>query len=596
MFMKIERRDYRLRDFIKIPIAFSPRAAALRVIDMFIYASIPALMVLATAGFIDTAIDIFNGHSATRQIVVPLLGILLLTAYQYISFSIMDLAKAKMDAHMSEAFRAAVTEKRAMLEYRHVENNDTWDLIERVGKDPAGRFGGGFDILLRMGGIIIRICAILSVLINRVWWAAPVILGFSAPLIWLAVKSGKTHYDESKEAAKYTRRAQYLQDVLTGRDYAEERTLFGYSDKLNNRYYEKYRAAYKINMKAQRKRYMRIKSASLITVLVSVLISGVLIAPLGSGALSVGMYMGFVTTSFGLAQMLSWELTYVAGELADNREYLRDFTAFAHLSETPGAADLPAARVNEPGCIEFRGVSFKYPETESMILKNLNLKLYAKKHYAFVGVNGAGKTTITKLLTGLYDNYTGGIYIDGKNLREFSQSELKAMFSIVYQDYAKYRIRLEDSVGIGDVNGMTEHNIVNAIETAGLTEIVSKLPEGIKTPLGKIKENGADISGGEWQRIAIARSMASAAPVHILDEPAAALDPAAESEVYKMFSRISRGKMTIFITHRLGAARQADEIFVIADGHAAEQGAHTELLRKNKLYAEMYGAQREWYA
>jgi len=605
--MKIENREYKLWDFFKIPFTVSPGLVSLQVIDKIIYALIPALQVLATASFIDTAIRIFNGQAGRNQIVFPLVCIILLVAHQYITFSLMGLVKAKMDIKLTEAFRTAVTQKRAMLEYRHVENNETWDLIERVGKDPSKRLSDGFDTLLRVGDIILRIGSVLLILVAQVWWVALVILCFGVPLLWLAVKSGKAHYDASKEAAKHTRRAQYLQDVLTGRDNVEERALFGYSDALNNSYYEKYLAAYKINMKAQRKRYVRLKSASLITVLVSVLITGVLIAPLGAGAISVGMFMGFVTATFGLAQMLSWELTYITGELADNREYLRDLTSFAKLSETPGATDIPAVQEVVPQCIEFCNVSFKYPgeqevkhlanpQTEQMILKSLNMKLYAKKHYAFVGVNGAGKTTITKLLTGLYDNYTGNILIDGKNLREFTQAQLKAMFSIVYQDFAKYQIRLIDSIGIGNVNGISEQDIMRTIETLGLSKTVSKLPEGIQTPLGKIKENGIDLSGGEWQRIAIARSLISNAPIHILDEPTAALDPVAESDIYKLFAKISAGKSTIFITHRLGAARLADEIFVIADGYVAEQGTHDELINKNGMYAEMFEAQRGWYA
>jgi ATP-binding cassette subfamily B protein len=438
------------------------------------------------------------------------------------------------------------------------------------------------------------------VLVTHVWWAALVILGFSAPLFWLAVKAGKSNYEASKEAAKHTRRAQYLQEVLTGRDNVDERSLFGYSDELNGQYGKKYFTALKITMKTELKNYIKMKSASLITVLISVLIAGVLIVPLGSGEISVGMFMGFVIATFGLAQFMAWDLSQVTSELAKNHEYLRDLTAFGALSETADATSLPAEKIAAPDCIEFRDVSFAYPETEGLILKNLNLKLYAQKHYAFVGINGAGKTTITKLLTGLYDNYTGDILVDGKNLRDFTQPELKSLFSVVYQDFAKYQIPMVDSVGIGDVRNISRDTSAEAVKSAvnslGLDEAVSKLPQGIDTPLGKIKESGVDLSGGEWQRVAIARSLVSRAPIHILDEPTAALDPVAESEVYKIFGEISKGLSTIFITHRLGAARLADEIFVIADGRVAEQGSHENLITKAGIYAEMFEAQRGWYA
>ena len=288
--VKIENRDYTLRDFMKIPFVVSPVTASLRVADKIIYALIPALQVLATAAFIDTAVAIFEGRAERSAIAFPLAFIFLLAAHQYITFALMGFVKAKADIRLTEAFRAAVTEKRAALEYRHVENNETWDLLERVGKDPAGRLGGGFDIMLRMGDMVIRIGAVLSILIAQVWWAALVILCFSAPLLWLAVKSGKAHYDTSKEAAKHTRRAKYLQEVLTGRDKAEERALFGYTGAVNEKYREKYMTAYKINIKAQRERYVRIKSASFITLFISVLIAGVLITPLGSGEITEGRW------------------------------------------------------------------------------------------------------------------------------------------------------------------------------------------------------------------------------------------------------------------------------------------------------------------
>ncbi|MCL2057811.1 MAG: ABC transporter ATP-binding protein/permease [Oscillospiraceae bacterium] len=594
--MRIDSREYRLIDFLKIPFAISPGLASLRVADKIVYALIPALQIVTTALFIDTAIDIFNGQAEPGGIVFPLVCMLLLVAHQYVNYALIGLVKAKMDIKLTEAFRTAITEKRAMLEYRHIENNDVWDIISRVGDDPVGKMGGGFDIVLRLGDMVLRVGAVLLILVAQVWWAALVVLCLSAPLLWLAVKSGKAQYETSKEAAKHARRAQYLQGVLSGRDNVEERALFGYAGNLNRRYHEKYTAAYKINMRAQRKRYIRIKSASLTTILLSFLVAGVLIAPLGSGEISIGMFMGFVTATFGLAQLLSWDLADTTSALSNNREYLRDLSLFAQLSETPGAADMPDVGAAEPQRIEFRGVSFAYPGTRRLILDDLCMTMHAGRHYAFVGANGSGKTTITKLLTGLYDNYTGDILIDGKNLREFPQPALKAIFSIVYQDFAKYQIPLADSIGLGDVNNATEQSIGDAIETLSLTETVARLPEGANTPLGRIKEGGADLSGGEWQRVAISRSLVSGAPVRILDEPTAELDPVAESDVYKLFAKISAGKSTIFITHRLGAARLADEIFVIEGGHVAEQGAHGELMLKNGLYAQMFEAQRGWYA
>jgi len=445
MKLKIQNKNYTLFDFIKIPFFIAPGFSSLRIIDKLIYALIPSLQILLTAKFIDTAIAVFNSQSEKSRIYSPLIYIMLIIAYQYIGFALMGFVRARMDMRMTKEFRSAVIEKRASLEYLHIENNDTWDLINRVGGDPSGSVSNGLDTLIRMADMIVRVGSILIILLAQVWWAALIILAVSAPLFWLSIKSGKTNYNAWKEAEKHNRRAWYLQGVMTGRENVEERALFSYTNEINKRWYEKFITAYKINTKARKSQFIKMKGSSLITIVISVIIVGVLIVPLGSGTITIGMFMGLVTATFNLVQMMSWELTSITNQLSYSREYMKDLTEFSKLSENEGAADLPAVSVDEPECIEFINVSFCYPGTDVQILKNLSLTINAKQHYAFVGINGAGKTTLTKLLTGLYDNYTGDILIDGKNLRDYKQAELKTMFSVVYQDYAKYQIIMRDS-------------------------------------------------------------------------------------------------------------------------------------------------------
>ena len=228
-------------------------------------------------------------------------------------------------------------------------------------------------------------------------------------------------------------------------------------------------------------------------------------------------------------------------------------------------------------------------------MKDFCLRMEKGRHYAFVGVNGAGKTTITKLLTGLYREYEGEILLNEKPLSSYTQAELKAYFSVVCQDFARYQISLEDNIALGNVLEYDEEKIREAAGRIGLSDVIEKLPEGMRTPLGKVKEKGVDLSGGEWQRVAVARALYRPTAVRILDEPTAALDPVAESDIYRLFGRISAGGTTIFITHRLGGARLADRIIVIAKGQVAESGSHEELLAANGIYAEMFEAQRSWY-
>lgn len=382
--------------------------------------------------------------------------------------------------------------------------------------------------------------------------------------------------------------------MLQGRENVEERALFGYTEKVNRQWLEKYEAARKITVGVTARYFIRLKASSLITVLLSLLIISVLLFPLTRGLITPGMFMGLITSTLNLIQMMSWELSDTMNKIAQNLEYCKDLTAFCALSETPGALDLPGAGIPFES-LEFRQVSFRYPGTERDILKDFSLRLERGRHYAFVGINGAGKTTLTKLLTGLYDNYEGEILLNDRELRTYSQADLKAFFSVVYQDFARYQISLEDNIALGNVLQKDQTKIREAAEAMGLGHTIAGLPRGMETPLGKIKEQGVDLSGGQWQRLVIARALYNPAAVQILDEPTAALDPVAESGIYEIFGKISAGKSTIFITHRLGAARLADEIIVVDGGKVAEQGNHECLLSQKGIYASMYEAQRSWY-
>lgn len=592
---KLEKCEYRIIDFIKIPFSISPMMAFLyAMFARIIYAFIPSLQVLATASFIDISINIYNNGVSKQHIILPIICILLLVSYEYF-LVITGFAHEKLKMNLIEKFQPAVTEKRAKLQYSHVESPETWDLIERVGKDATLKIDTGFDNILRIAEVLLRISSILFLILVNVWWVAVLIVACSIPLFIVAIKSGKTNYDESKMATKFIRKYSYIQEVLTERNYIEERSLFGYADRLNEKYKKEYLAAYKIQFKADAKRLIKMKSSSIITIIMSVLIAGGLISPLKLGQISVGMFMSLVSATFGLVYMMSWELMYVTSEIANAREYMKDFTTFCNLSETEGALDLPKRANYTFNYIEFRNVSFTYPGTEKKILDNLSMKMYADTHYAFVGSNGAGKTTITKLLTGMYDNYTGDIFIDNRNLRDFSQAELKGIFSIVYQDFAKYQIALIDSIGIGNIHELSCEKIKEIVEVLGMDDVIEKLPNRYNSSLGKIRSDGVDLSGGEWQKIAIARALLNSGSIRILDEPTAALDPVAESNLYKLFGMLSKDTSTIFITHRLGASKLADVIFVIENGRVAEQGTHDKLMEINGIYTEMFNAQRGWY-
>ncbi|MEA4823880.1 MAG: ABC transporter ATP-binding protein [Clostridiaceae bacterium] len=591
----MKEKTYRLLDFLAIPFRAAPVLTAWILISLTITALVPSMQVIATARFVDTALA-YVGGDTSGNILVSLIYIMLIVGWQYLSWSLQTLSTTKLELRLNETFREQTVEKRARLEYRHIENNEAWDLIGRVCKEPATRIKEGFDNLTQLASGIVTVVAVLALLMAQVWWAGLIIIGFVFPLFMVSMKAGKRQYDADREAEKYTRRANYLATVLTEREGAEERTVFGYTEALNRRWFEKYEAARKITQREELRRFIQIKGTGLITVGISVAIAFVLLFPLRSGELSPGTFIGLVTAVFSLVQSLSWGLPWAVSQLAKNRAYLDDLTKFSGLSEREGATDIPARLDGfRLGTVEFDHVSFRYPGTQTYILKDFTFTMHEGVHYALVGANGAGKTTLTKLLTGQYDNYEGTIRIAGRDLREYTLAELKSVFSVVYQDFARYFITMRNNIEIGDLRTGACPDVEGAMRLIELDGVAEKLPHGADTPLGKISEGGSDLSGGEWQKVALARCIASPGAVRILDEPTAALDPMAESRVYELFGRISAGHTTVFITHRLGAARLADEIVVLADGRVAESGSHTDLIAKDGIYAEMFASQSAWY-
>lgn len=245
--------------------------------------------------------------------------------------------------------------------------------------------------------------------------------------------------------------------------------------------------------------------------------------------------------------------------------------------------------------IEFSHVSFKYPRSEQYVLKDINLKITSGEHLSVVGLNGAGKTTFIKLLCRLYDVTEGEILIDGLNIKEYSEEEYRKLFAVVFQDFQLFAFSLKENIAFGE-NENTEE-VEKVLKLSGFYEDAQKLPQGLDTMLYKsFDEKGTELSGGQQQKTAIARALYKNAPIVILDEPTAALDPVAEYDIYRSFDTLVGGKTAIYISHRLSSCKFCDRIAVFAENTIKEYGTHDELVdKKNGIYAELFAAQAQYY-
>lgn len=584
---------YPVIDIFRIGTSAAPGCLLIICIYTILSAFVPTLQILYIAKFIDYVISFTGGSQNLADVFFSTAMIALLIAFQWISKTLLRLVWIRFENRLRKTFTVEIIEKRAKLEYEYVEDKETWDLLKRVSDHPDVKIRELFETMIQFSCLFFRIAAIVSVLTAYIWWEGVLLVIVSVPLIWLSLKSGKATYESRQEVTECDRRCEYLTDVILGRDAAQERSLFGFGDFIDQKWEEQYDTSANMTLKAYRTWYIKLETGSIFTAITLAVAIVALLLPTVNGIITVGMFMSLTNSSISLIENMSWEFREYIDKLTELIHYIMEIKDVALLRERVDAIKEKNTQIFFDS-IEFADVSFSYPNSEKKVLDHISFKIEAGIHYAIVGKNGEGKSTIIKLLSGLYSDYSGKILINGKELKEYGLADLKGMFSIVYQDFGKYAVSMREHLQLTDAN-ISEENIVKILRKFDLESAINKLSDGIDTPLGRIQSSGTDLSGGEWQRLALARAYANNAPVYLLDEPTAALDPISESQVYQDFQKASDHKTTILISHRLGSVKLADQILVLDHGKIVESGSHNKLMKNHQLYYEMYESQRSWY-
>lgn len=424
-------------------------------------------------------------------------------------------------------------------------------------------------------------------------------------LILLALPSAIINFKYKKVTYKYIkdhttdrRRMHYFTNTLTNREKVKEVKLLDLHDEFIGRYKKTF-AAY---FKGLKRIYIREDILHILVHALSTTFNCFFFFFVGYKVCFDNMLVGDYTLYTGaLTSVLSGVSTLVtnSSKIYEGTLFIDNMIEFMQVRPKIIPAVTPPVHPNKgtPHTLEFRNVNFTYPGTDVRVIDNLNLTLEGGKSYALVGLNGAGKTTLIKLMTRLYDPTEGEILLDDIDIKNYDVKELYSMYGIVFQDFSKYAVTARDNITFGDLHSpYNEERFHYAAKQSGVDAFLANLPNGYDTPLMRFFEKDAtDLSGGQWQKVSIARAFYKDAEILILDEPTAALDPIAEADIFRQFDTLRAGKTTLFVSHRLSSATAADEIIVMQRGKILEKGDHKTLMQNHGAYYNLFTLQAEKY-
>jgi ATP-binding cassette subfamily B protein len=573
-----------------------PAVVTLGLVFRLISALQPLGLLYVSKVIIDLIVNVLTRHQpipprlwwlVAAEFLIAVLGNLVTRIIDYLDSLLAD----KYTRHVS----IQVMKHAAELDVIAYEDPVFYDRLERARVQATDRLA----MIQMLGRLVQQVITTITLSASIIYFSPWLLLLLIAGV--LPAFLGESHfaflgYAKNFRQTPVRRQLDYLRVLGGSKEAAKELKLFGLSKFLTERFTRLSDQVYEENVSLSRRKLIAGAGLSIVGSLGYYSAYVYVIWKTVTGALSIGS-LYFLAGAILQASANIQQIFSTLSGVADQALFLTDLLAFFEMQPTirskPNA--LPAPRPIMRG-FEFRNVSFAYPGSSRLILKNLNFTFRPGERVALIGENGQGKTTIVKLITRLYDPTEGQVLLDGIDLREYSLEDLYREIGVIFQDFMRYEMTARENVAVGRIEELDD---LEAIKTAShkslADEVVARLPRKYEQMLGRRFETGLDLSGGEWQKLALARAYLRDAQLLILDEPTAALDARSEYEVFERFAELTEGKMALFISHRFSTVRMADRIVVLADGQIAEDGSHEQLMALGGSYAEMFEMQAASY-
>ena len=559
-----------------------------------------ALVPLGVAYVGKRIVDAVVAHSRQGTLRWVLVELALVAAMATVQRGL-SLVRSLLGARLGIDINVTILEKALGLGLRYFEDPEFYDKLTRARREASSR---PIALVTESFGLVqslITLTGYAALLVRFSAWSVLALFAATIPATVAEMRFSKLAFKVRNWRSPESRRLLYLEYVLANDEHAKEVKLFGLGPLLLDRYRKLSEQFYEEDRRLYMRRTKWTHTLSLVGTAAFYASYATMALLAAAGALTLGDMTMYVL-AFRQGQQAFQSALAAIGSMYEHNLYMSNL--WEYLRVAGEAARLPSLSSPSPDVLNagssgivLEDVGFRYPGKDAWALRHVSLSIPAGESLALVGENGAGKTTLVKLLTRLYEPTEGRIWLDGRELKAWDVGALRSRFGVLFQDYNQYQLKVRENVGLGSVEYMAdEPRIGRAVERGGATEIVKGLAGGLDAPLGRWFQDGTELSGGQWQKIALARAfMREEADILVLDEPTASLDAEAEHAVFERFRALAQGRTTVVISHRFPTVRMARTIVVLEQGHIVEQGTHDELRALKGRYARMFELQAEGY-